>query len=569
MYSKELNIQILIELLKAYDVHKIVASPGTTNMYFVRSLQSDSFFTIYSAPDERSAAYMACGMSIELREPVVITCTGATASRNYLSGLTEAYYRKIPLIAVTCGGSQYRVGNLIPQVLDRSSIPNDIVIKSINIESIQNDEGKRYAELRINEALALMKLYKMPIHINLSSSSGFTDVCPKKVASKITLVTNVEDLPELYGQRVAVFIGSNNYSDYLSLKIDQFCSKVNGVVLCDKTSNYFGKYKVNYSLIGSQENIDNTLEIDVLLHVGEISGDYFTTDKIKAKQVWRVNSDGKFSDLFSSLCFVVKLSEDEFFDSMNKKMSGINNNNEFYKYLDSKYNSIYVSIPELPFSNVWIAKFLGPKIPPKSVIHLGILNSLRSWNFFPMDNSVKLYSNVGGFGIDGCLSTLIGAAIASQDKLFFCILGDLAFFYDMNSLGNHHLPKNIRILLVNNGRGTEFHNYFHGASKIEDSDIFIAASGHYGNKSHTLVKHYAQDLGIKYISALNKEEFMSNYNYFLSTDVNEGAIIFEVFTDSDDESNAIKMLRSIEKGSTMDSINKKVKNVVGKIVRKL
>ena len=65
-------------------------------------------------------------------------------------------------------------------------------------------------------------------------------------------------------------------------------------------------------------------------------------------------------------------------------------------------------------------------------------------------------SNTGGFGIDGSLSTIIGAALANKEIIHYCVLGDLAFFYDMNALGNHNVGNNVRILLVNNGRGTEF-----------------------------------------------------------------------------------------------------------------
>jgi 2-succinyl-5-enolpyruvyl-6-hydroxy-3-cyclohexene-1-carboxylate synthase len=63
-------------------------------------MQNDPYYEMYSAPDERSAAYMACGLAAESREPVVLTCTGATASRNYIPGLTEAYYRNLPVLAV-------------------------------------------------------------------------------------------------------------------------------------------------------------------------------------------------------------------------------------------------------------------------------------------------------------------------------------------------------------------------------------------------------------------------------------------------------------------------------------
>ena len=92
-YTVERSQQIVISLLKQYGIRKIITSPGATNITFVASVQHDSWFELYSSVDERSAAYMACGMAAESGEPVVLTCTGATASRNYVPGLTEAYYR--------------------------------------------------------------------------------------------------------------------------------------------------------------------------------------------------------------------------------------------------------------------------------------------------------------------------------------------------------------------------------------------------------------------------------------------------------------------------------------------
>ena len=100
-YSNEKNVLLMVALLKAHGIRKVVASPGTTNITFVASLTHDPFFQVYSSVDERSAAYMACGMADESGEPVVISCTGATASRNYFPGLTEAYYRKLPILAIT------------------------------------------------------------------------------------------------------------------------------------------------------------------------------------------------------------------------------------------------------------------------------------------------------------------------------------------------------------------------------------------------------------------------------------------------------------------------------------
>lgn len=54
-------------------------------------------------------------MAEETGETVVLSCTGATASRNYISGLTEAYYRKLPILAVTATQNENRIGHMIPQ----------------------------------------------------------------------------------------------------------------------------------------------------------------------------------------------------------------------------------------------------------------------------------------------------------------------------------------------------------------------------------------------------------------------------------------------------------------------
>ncbi|HRM60234.1 MAG TPA: 2-succinyl-5-enolpyruvyl-6-hydroxy-3-cyclohexene-1-carboxylate synthase, partial [Megamonas funiformis] len=81
----------------------------------------------------------------------------------------------------------------------------------------------------------------------------------------------------------------------------------------------------------------------------------------------------------------------------------------------NEYEKIYAKIPELPFSNAWIAQNTISKIPENSVLHLGILNTLRTWNYFEAPQSVLGYSNTGGFGIDGCVSSLLGASLAEPN----------------------------------------------------------------------------------------------------------------------------------------------------------
>ena len=537
-------MQILIIMLKAYGIRKVIASPGTTNISLVASLQQDIFFQIYSAVDERSAAYMACGLAAESGEPVVLSCTGATASRNYIPGLTEAYYRKLPVIAVTSTQPIEKVGHLIPQVIDRSAMPKDIVRLSVTLPLIKNEDEVWNCEIKVNQILQALKRHGGgPVHINLETAYS-RDFSVKKLpeARFIGRITCYDEFPELPDDsRVAVFVGSHRvWTKEETEALDEFCASYNAVVFCDHTSGYKGKYRVLYALVKVQSYNQPLLpEIDVLIHIGEISGDYYSWG-ITAKQVWRVSEDGEIRDSFRKLRYVFEMPECYFFRHYSTSAT---QNDAFLKLCRENYKAVYKHLPELPFSNIWIAQQLSSRLPENSVLHLGILNTLRSWNFFEIPSSVQSFCNVGGFGIDGDMSSLIGASLAHPEKLYFGILGDLAFFYDINVMGNHHVGKNVRIMLINNGRGTEFRNYNHMGSMFgDDADAYIAAAGHYGNKSEELVRHYAADLGFEYMSASSKEEFEAVCPHFVTAGVTDKPMLFEVFTDSRDESDALQAL---------------------------
>lgn len=565
-YSEEKNAQIIIFLLKQHKIKKVIASPGTTNMALVASMQNDRYFEMYSAVDERSAAYMACGLAEESGEPVVISCTGATASRNYISGLTEAYYRKLPILAITSMQPFSRVGHNIAQTVDRSKIQKDIANLSVELPIIKDGEDLWDCQIKVNQAmLALTHRGGGPVHINLPTHySQIYDVKTLPSYKIIRRFTQNDALPTLPYGRVAIFIGSHAFvSQYLSLAIDEFCSVHNAVVFCDHTSSYKGNYRVQAALLLAQK-YGNRQAIfpDLLIHIGGISGDYYTSG-LHAKEVWRVSEDGKVCDTFRKLTNIFEMPSSVFFESYSKDKT--KQESSYLQICCDKLEEIHEKIPELPLSNVWLASKMASLIPDNSTIHFGILNSLRAWNFFELPKTVRSMSNVGGFGIDGGLSSLIGASLTNPNKLYFMVIGDLAFFYDMNSIGNRHVGNNIRILLVNNGKGTEFRNFDHHAAQFGDSaDEFIAAAGHYGDKSRELVKNYAENLGFKYMSATNKEEFKRVYKEFLKAELTTSPIIFEVFTDSKEESDALEKIREIYSKTPKDLIKRGAKIVLGK-----
>ena len=135
------------------------------------------------------------------------------------------------------------------------------------------------------------------------------------------------------------------------------------------------------------------------------------------------------------------------------------------------------------------------------------------------------------------------ASLVDKERLCFGAFGDLAFFYDMNSLGNRHVGNNLRILLINNGCGTEFKLRTHPCYAFgENANKYMAAAGHYGSKSGKLVRHYAEDLGFKYLTASDKEGFMNVIDQFVDPAVSQ-SILLEVFTDCQMEDKAYFMIR--------------------------
>lgn len=559
-YTNERNHQILIALLKKYGIRYVVSSPGTTNSVFIGSIQNDSFFTIYSCVDERSAAYMACGLSLESGEPVIISCTGATAARNYMSGATEAYYSKLPILILTSSQPNSAIGHLTPQVTDRTSPPKDTCSISVELPICNDKAEEWFCEIQANKAL--LELYRHgggPVHLNLITTYSYnatTALTAKEIPSSrvIKRITWNDSFPKIEVASIAIFVGSHKkWSKELVKAVEKFCESENAVVLCDHTSNYQGKYRIPYAIVIEQAalNKSNTpaYNVDVLIHIGEVTGEEGAPRMIRSKETWRVSEDGEIRDYFKNLTHIFEMPEVHFFEHYASNKNDTSYFDDCLKEL-KRYEDIKNSrIDKLPFSNTWIAQMTAPLIPDNSTVVLSILNTLRVWNYASFKPSVNVFSPVGGFGIDGASSLTIGASFANPQKLFFAITGDLAFFYDLNSLGNRHIGGNLRILVVNNGLGFEFKKCYAMAYRLlgDEVDPYVAAAGHFGRQSLSLVRHYSEDLGFEYMSATNKDEFKKSFDRFILSPITDKPIVFECFVTSDDESEALNIIQNRDK----------------------
>lgn len=576
MYTILENARIVISLLKKHNIRHIVISPGGSNIPIVQGVQSDPFFTCYSVVDERSAMYFAIGLYLELGEPIATSCTSAQATRNYLPGLTEAYYKHVPILAITMSKHPRYLMQEYMQCPVQTSLPVDAVKRSYSLPYISNANDRAQCVRVANEAMLELTHHTLgPVQLNIeeldnetwvfNSSMQLPDVrCIRRFGYVDEWNSSLSD------KKIMVLIGEHRpFSRKERESIERFSASHNVLVYSDSISNYHGRYSLNANLLMasmSQTVFESRYKPDILITIGGVTGDYgiyFPLINLPdgSFEHWRVSPDGNVVDTYNKLTAIYEVSIDEFFNRMSA--DAISDHSYYDLWADS-VRSLKLDI-EVPFSNLYAAQQTHQLIPSGSRLHFAILNSLRVWSYFPFKEDVECYSNVAAFGIDGCLSTMLGQSVASE-KLTFLVTGDLAFYYDMNALGIRHIKPNVRILLVNNNGGVEF--------KLGDLESrtevgkYISAAGHFKS-----AKSWAEDNGFVYLSASGKEEFLSHVEQFVA--VSDSPILLEIFTEPalEREANQLfrrgnaEMTRSEELKSGM---KKAVKSVLGDtVVRKI
>ncbi len=546
MYTIAKNAQITLALLKAHNIRHIVISPGATNIPIVQGVQDDPFFTCYSVVDERSAMYFAIGLYLDLGVPIATSCTSAQATRNYIPGLTEAFYKHIPILAITASKHPRFTGQEYMQAPHQISLPVDAVKRTFALPYISNKHDELHCTRLVNEAILELS-HRVPGPVQLNVPMLDSEI--RKVSeSQLPVVRTIKrylifdewDLA-LKDKKIMIVIGEHRpFTEEQVSIIDAFVETNNAFIYVNHLSNYHSKYTIsaNLALASMSDSIFiERYRPDILITIGGQTGDYPLYGKLSQGsqfdfEHWRISEDGDIVDTYDKLTKVFECPLEIFFSRLTGNDNLLHSYYEQWKELEHS-----MMIPEdLYFSNAYLAQQLHKDIPKNSYINFAILNSLRVWSFYPLDPSITCYSNVAAFGIDGCMSVLLGQSI-STDKLCFLIIGDLSFFYDMNALGIRHLKNNIRILLVNNGCGVEFK-----ITRIDgvDTNSYIAAEGHYKD-----AKGWTESTGFKYLSAKNKEEFLQLKEEFVKE--SDRSIVFEVFVDPEDEVEVLKNIRSENK----------------------
>lgn len=560
MIDNKKNIDIVVDCLKKHDIHHIVISPGGTNITFVRAVQDDPFFKCYSVVDERSAIYFAIGLYLQTGEIIATSCTSAQATRNYIPGLTEAFYKRVPILAITMSKHPRFTYQEYMQAPDQCSLPRDCVKASYNLPVISEKDDVLHSIRATNQAILELSHHGMgPVQLCIPWLDF--PLCEFKPQERAIHRYEVEcewDV-NLKKQKILIVVGEHRpFKSDEAESFDAFCKGCDCAVYVNHLSNYRSKYSFEGNLLAStvsQTEFRKELKPDIIISIGGQTGDYplyglLSKTDLESVECWRVAPDGNVVDTYDKLTKIFECSEKYFFS----KLATSEENG--HAYLNDLLEHIqYDRDIDIPFSNAYAARVLTQIIPENSNVQFSILNSLRVWNLFEFKNEVNCFSNVGAFGIDGGMSTLIGQSMVS-DNLCFMVIGDLAFLYDMNSLGVRGLKNNLRILLVNNNGGVEFKL---GMTDNKNTDRFIAAGGHFKD-----AKGWAETCGFKYISANNRKEFDELKDGFVAD--SDIPILFELFvTDIDDALAYNKLIKSNRNNTVAESLKDEIKLSVKKI----
>lgn len=546
MYTELKSYQIIIALLKEYGIRKCVLSAGARNVPFVHSVEEDPYFECYSVVDERSAGYFALGLAQQAGEPVVISCTSSTAACNYWPPVAEAFYQNVPLVVLTSDRDPALLGQREDQMIDQVGMFNRHVRKAVNLPIVKTDDDFKFCQRLVNEALLELDHNEGgPVHINVPMkwySTSFN-------VPKLPKVTRIRRIGYESGEadwrraadrllsckRVLVACGQASApSARLREELEAFFHAFNCAISVEYMANIDVEGSVNTSVCFESRFITpkkfTELRPDIVITYGGniMQGLKAMLRSSEGFEHWSINSDGSVCDMFGSIAAIFECSPEYFFGKMAALAGGDARNDRNY-YDEIKAYADSVAVPDFSWSNVYAIRRVVENVPSGSVLQLSINTAIRATNFFRLQPGVKVYANIGTYGIDGCLSTLVGQSQAT-DGLAYMVIGDLAFFYDMNALRIKHLGKNVRILLCNNHGGEEF--YYNGTWQNEASDLHTSA------RHSAVAGPWAESCGFKYLRADDKASFDAVFPEFMAEE-SDVPILFEVFTEMSTDTKTI------------------------------
>ncbi|WP_310595888.1 2-succinyl-5-enolpyruvyl-6-hydroxy-3-cyclohexene-1-carboxylic-acid synthase [Flavobacterium sp.] len=535
IYPKIPLAQSILEILLAKGITTIVISPGSRNAPLTIGFASNPAFQCYSIADERSAGFFALGIAQQTKLPVALVCTSGSALLNYYPAFAEAFYSQIPLVVLSADRPQSKIDIGDGQTIRQENVFANHSLYNANLEELAGLEN----DIKINEALDTASAKKGPVHINAPFEeplyetvaemfiqpfiSNFTNDNTEKSLGDLTLFS------EIWNQstKKMVLVGVNEPKAIDEKTIDLLANDPSVVVLTETTSNlHHPSFIANIDTIitpFTPEDFQN-FQPEILVTFGGM----VVSKRIKAflrkfkpQHHWHIDSLRAY-DTFNALTKHFEISPQLFFDQFLPLTQSAASN--YAQQLDSVKRSRKIKHEEylstIPFSDFKVFEKTIPQLPKNSQLQISNSSAIRYAQLIPIDASIEVYCNRGTSGIDGATSTAIGAAVANGKQTTF-ITGDIGFLYDTNALWNNYIPKDFKIILINNGGG----GIFRILPGHEETPVFNT----FFETSHCLTaEHLAKMYGFNYSIASDENSLEKALTNLFGQ--NDQPAILEVFT---------------------------------------
>lgn len=534
IYPKIPLAQSIIEICKAKGLTDIVISPGSRNAPLTIGFANDSDFKCYSLADERCAAFFALGMAQQTKKPVAIVCTSGSALLNYYPAIAEAFYSQIPLVVISADRPTEKIDIGDGQTIRQRNVYENHILYSANL----TEEASQENDLKIGDAITLALNKKGPVHINAPFEEPLyetvTSLSVNPIISKTIFENSIfdEDLSQFISQwnaskKKLVLVGVNDPNTIDQEITDQLANDPSVVVLTETTSNlHHPNFVDNIDTIITPFNEDDFKDFqpEILLTFGGM----VVSKRIKAflrkyrpKSHWHIDTLRAY-DTFGALTKHFQANPNEFLkDFLSKIKPAISDYNQKMQDLRAfrkEKHDLYLS--KIPFSDFTVFEKVIPSLPKNSQLQISNSSAIRYAQLISIDPTIEVFCNRGTSGIDGSTSTAIGAAFASK-KQTILITGDISFLYDSNALWNTYIPKNFKIILLNNGGG----GIFRILPGHEETPVFNT----FFETSHCLTaEHLAKMYQFQYFTASDNKSLESSLIEFYSENSNPS--ILEIFT---------------------------------------